>query len=271
MRAELKKNVNCIIFKTGMISYPNAKLNIGLDILRRREDGYHDIDTLMVPCFGLRDVLEIVPSSALEMHLYGIPLDGNGGDNLCMKAYRLLWDRYGLPPVEIHLYKGIPSGAGLGGGSADAAFTLRMLNEMFALRLPDATLAELAAQLGSDCPFFICNRPMLCRGRGEIMTEFGSLPEGLRFEVEIPPVHVSTREAYAGVSPAVPEIPLEELLRLPVPEWRGKVRNAFEDSVFPAHPEIAAAKEAMYSRGALYASMSGSGSSVFGIFRDPAK
>lgn len=249
-----------------MICYPNPKLNVGLDILRRREDGYHDIDTLMVPYEGMHDVLEIVPSERLEMHLYGIPVEGDAMDNLCVKAFRMLEADFGIAPVEIHLWKGIPSGAGLGGGSADCAWTLRLLNGLFGLGLSDAVLAGYAARLGSDCAFFIYNRPMLCRGRGEILSPSPVSLEDYRIEVEVPPVHVSTREAYSGVVPKVPEIPLEEALRLPVPRWRGLVVNRFEESVFPQHPEIAAAKQRMYSRGALYASMSGSGSSVFGIF-----
>lgn len=249
-----------------MICYPNPKLNIGLDILRRREDGYHDIDTLMVPWQGMHDVLEIVPSERLEMHLYGTPVEGDAMDNLCVKAFRVMQERYGIGPVAIHLWKGIPSGAGLGGGSADCAWTIRLLNGLLALGLSDEEMSGIAATLGSDCPFFIYNRPMLCRGRGEIMTPFDLPLDDFRFEVEVPPVHVSTREAYSGVTPRVPEIPLEEALRRPVSQWNGLVVNGFEESVFLLHPELAAVKQRMYARGALYASLSGSGSSIFGIF-----
>lgn len=250
-----------------MITYPNPKINIGLNILRKRDDGYHDIDTLMVPYDGMHDVLEIVPADELQMTLYGIEVDGDPMDNLCVRAWRLLVAECGIPPVAIYLHKGIPSGAGLGGGSADASFTLLMLNEIFSLGLPQERLEQMAATLGSDCPFFICNRAMLCRGRGELMTPCEPDLSPYRIELTIPPVHVSTREAYAGVRPSLPEIPLEEALARPLAEWRDTVRNDFESSVFAAHPEIAAAKEEMYSRGAVYASMSGSGSSVFGIFR----
>ena len=249
-----------------MICYPNPKLNIGLDILRRREDGYHDIDTLMVPWQGMHDVLEIVPSERLEMHLYGTPVEGDAMDNLCVKAFRVMQERYGIGPVAIHLWKGIPSGAGLGGGSADCAWTIRLLDGLFSLGLPAEEMSGIAATLGSDCPFFIYNRPMLCRGRGEIMTPFDLPLDDFRFEVEVPPVHVSTREAYSGVTPRVPEIPLEEALRRPVSQWNGLVVNGFEESVFPLHPDLAAVKQRMYARGALYASLSGSGSSIFGIF-----
>lgn len=249
-----------------MIRYPNPKLNIGLDILRRRTDGYHDIDTMMVPYDGMHDILEIVPSESLEMHLYGIPVEGDPMDNLCIKAFRMMRERFRIDPVAIHLWKGIPSGAGLGGGSADCAWTLRMLNDIFSLDLADSVLAEMAAALGSDCPFFIYNRPMLCRGRGEILTPFDLTLEEWRFEVEVPPVHISTREAYSGVTPRVPDVPLEVALRRPVAEWRGLVVNDFEESLFPLHPELEAARQRMYDRGAIFASLSGSGSSVFGIF-----
>lgn len=251
-----------------MITFPNPKLNIGLDILRKRPDGYHDIDTLMVPYEGMRDLLEIVPAEKPEMKLYGIPVDGDATDNLCFRAWKMMAEEFGIQPVAIYLYKNIPSGAGLGGGSADAAFTLLMLNDMFGLGLDKPALAELAARLGSDCPFFIYNRPMLCRGRGEIMSPFDIDLCGLRFEVVVPPIHVSTREAYAGVTPGVPVTPLEESLRRPVREWKECVRNDFEKSVFAAHPQLADAKEDMYRHGAIYAAMSGSGSSIFGIFQE---
>lgn len=250
-----------------MITFPNAKLNLGLNILRKREDGYHDLESLFIPYAGLRDVLEIVPSAQLEMHLYGMELEGDVMDNLCIRAWKLLNERYNIPPVAIHLWKGIPSGAGLGGGSADASFTLAMLSEIFTLRLQTPELTELAARLGSDCPFFIYNRPMMATGRGEILTPWRGLDlSGCRIEVVKPEVFVSTREAYAGVHPHLPQVPLTEILRRPIGEWRGALINDFEESIFPAHPEIAAVKQAFYERGALYAAMSGSGSAVFAIF-----
>jgi len=251
-----------------MITFPNAKLNLGLNILRKREDGYHDLESLFIPFEGLRDVLEIVPSGEVEMHLYGIGLEGNLMDNLCIKAWNLMHEMHGIPPVAIHLWKGIPSGAGLGGGSADAAFTLAMLNEMFQLRLQTAELAEMAASLGSDCPFFIYNRPMIASGRGEILKPFRGLDlSGYRFEVVKPDVFVSTREAYAGVHPHLPATPLEKVLQSPVEQWKEGLVNDFEESIFPAHPEIAETKRAFYERGAVYAAMSGSGSAVFGMFK----
>lgn len=253
-----------------MITFPNAKLNLGLDILRKRPDGYHDLESLFIPYDGLRDVLEIVPTTKMEMemHLYGMPLEGDPMDNLCVKAWKLLHERFDIPPVAIYLWKGIPSGAGLGGGSADASFTLAMLNEIFLLRLQTAEMAEMAATLGSDCPFFIYNRPMMASGRGEILKPYRNLDlSGYRIEVVKPDVFVSTREAYAGVRPHLPETPLEEILSRPVGQWRSSLVNDFEESIFPAHPEIEAVKRQFYERGAVYAAMSGSGSAVFGIFR----
>ena len=295
-----------------MISFPQAKLNLGLNVLRRRDDGYHDIESLFIPFGGMQDILEILPHDTLQMHLYGLPLDGPtvaGGDsvgspmaatshagaavnpvagspipatticpadpgettaatadNLCIKAWKLLNEEFGIPPVAIHLYKGIPAGAGLGGGSSDAAATILMLNEMFSLGLSAEECAVRAARLGSDCPFFIYGRPMLARGRGEILTPFDIDLTPFRIEVVVPPVHISTKEAYSKIRAAVPPEPISEILKGGVESWRGRLKNDFEDSVFPAHPEIEAAKGEMYRRGALYASMSGSGSSVFGIF-----
>ena len=251
-----------------MITFPNPKLNLGLHILRKRPDGYHDLESLFIPWHGLHDVLEIIPAAAPEMHLYGLSLGegGDGGDNLCMRAWQLLHECYGIPPVAIHLWKGIPAGAGLGGGSADAAFTLRMLSEMFGLGLSDELLASLAARLGSDCAFFVYNRPMVASGRGEILVPYEIDVTKFRIEVVTPPVHVSTREAYAGVTPREPAISLREALSRPLDEWREVLVNDFEPSVFAAHPELARIKADLYARGARYASLSGSGSAIFGLF-----
>ena len=251
-----------------MITFPNPKLNLGLHILRKRPDGYHDLESLFIPWHGLHDVLEIVPAAAPEMHLYGLSLGegGDGGDNLCMRAWQLLHECYGIPPVAIHLWKGIPAGAGLGGGSADAAFTLRMLSEMFGLGLSDELLASLAARLGSDCAFFVYNRPMVASGRGEVLVPYEIDVTKFRIEVVTPPVHVSTREAYAGVTPREPAISLREALARPLDEWREVLVNDFEPSVFAAHPELARIKADLYAHGARYASLSGSGSAIFGLF-----
>ena len=263
-----------------MIVFPNAKINLGLNVLRRRDDGYHDISTVFVPYKGLRDVLEIVladepgpgagsqeSTAAPTLTEYGLLSGCEPEKNLCYRAWKLMSQKYGIGPVHIHLYKNIPTGSGLGGGSADAAFTLRLLSDLFGLGLSDEELAADAATLGSDCAFFIYNRPMLAGGRGEILRDCPVNLDGYRIEVVVPPVHVSTAEAYRGVTPAFPAIPVEDIVCRPPEQWRDRLVNDFERYILPAHPEIAAAKKAFYDRGAVYASMSGSGSSVYGIFR----
>ena len=246
-----------------MLLYPNAKINLGLHVIRKRSDGYHDIETLFYPVTDLCDILELVHADTFRMQVYHADI---AGENLCEKAWKLLHERFGIPPVEIHLYKKIPMGAGLGGGSSDAAFTLSGLNALFGLGIPQDDLAALAAQLGSDCAFFIYNRPMLARGRGEILTPVDFSLEGFRIRIYPQDVFVSTREAYAGIVPHEPARRIESVLKLPVERWDGLLVNDFETSVFARHPELAAAKQAIYDDGALYAAMSGSGSALFGIF-----
>ncbi len=262
-----------------MIVYPNAKINLGLRVLRKRTDGFHELETVFYPV-PLSDILEIVPSreGRLSFKLYGMELAGNPMDNLCVRAARLLMEEYEIPPVEIYLHKRIPAGAGLGGGSADAAFTLRALNELFALGLNDETLATLAARLGSDTAFFIYNRPMLGGGRGEILSpvEIPSL-QGYEIRVVTPPLFVSTADAFKGILPRErwepslfepgAEMGLEQLLNLPVEEWRGRLVNDFERTVFAKYQQLADYKRELYEQGALYASMSGSGSALFGIWK----
>ena len=280
-----------------MTVYPNVKLNLGLRVLGRRPDGYHELETLFVPCDAFHDRLEISPSevagtvsggsapeAAFSLEISGPQYRGWAPDSdLVAKAWRLLREETlrdsalaalcpgGLPTVRARLEKNSPVGAGLGGGSADGAFMLLALNEMFSLGLSKARLAAIAARLGSDCPFFIYNAPMFATGRGEVLEPFALDLSGYRIEVAIPEgVAVSTAEAYAGLDAAQPAsatcIPLREALALPVAQWRDAVVNDFERSVFPAHPEIAALKAEMYARGAVYAAMSGSGSAVFGLF-----
>lgn len=249
-----------------MILFPNAKVNLGLNVVAKRSDGYHDIETLFVPCTQLFDILEVVEQKESSLHLYGIPVVGDVEDNLCMKAYRLLQEKHSIPAVGIQLYKKIPMGAGLGGGSSDAANTLIAINKLFSLDLSDDTLAEYAAQLGSDCPFFIYNVPMFATGRGEILRQYDISLSQYRIEIVSPSVFVSTKEAYQGLTPHKPEVPLLEALSRPIEEWKDVVVNDFEESIFKKYPILAKEKEALYERGALYASMSGSGSSLFGIF-----
>lgn len=244
----------------------DVKINIGLNVLRKRPDGYHDLETLFVPYHGFSDQLEIVEAGEFSVDISGCSWDPFS--DLTVKAYELLKADYHLPPVSIRLVKGAPVGAGLGGGSADAAFTLRMLNEMFSLGLSSGKLASYAATLGSDCAFFIYDRPMFGSGRGELLEEFDIDLSSYEIRVEIPEgVSVSTREAYGGIIPHEPEVWLREALKLPVCQWKECIVNDFEASVFPLHPEISALKRSMYERGAVYAAMSGSGSSVFGIFK----
>lgn len=253
-----------------MLQFPNAKINLGLDILRRRPDGYHDIETVMWP-IGWCDVLEIVPSKSMNTTLTvtGRPVACPPEKNLVMKAYHALADRVGgLPPVDIYLRKIIPDGAGLGGGSSDASFTLRMLNEIFSLGLEDEELATVAATLGADCPFFIYNRPMLATGTGTDLSPVDVDLGGLRTVIVKPPVSVPTAAAYSAVTPAVPSRPLIERLASPVAEWQGSVVNDFEPSVFPAYPAVADVKRKLMEAGAVYVSMSGSGSAVYALFGD---
>jgi len=279
-----------------MICYPNVKLNLGLHVLRRRSDGYHDLETLFVPYPDLTDTLEIIHADDYSRTSAGLFARGEGElsqgispdakvmitiarsggvdwdplADLTVKAYRLLAESYALPPVKIFLQKNAPVGAGLGGGSADGAFALRMLAELAGLELSDEQLASLAARLGSDCAFFVYNRPMLGEGRGEILTpwEHPGLLDDYRIELLIPEgVSVSTADAYRGIVPALPKRSLREVLSRPVEEWKDLLVNDFEKTVFAKYPILAAHKAALYERGAVYAAMSGSGSALFGLFR----
>lgn len=288
-----------------MITHPNVKINLGLNVLRRRVDGFHDLETLFVPYFGISDTLEIISgddysrtSAALfsryapEMIGQGMSEDGRlmitiaraeGVDweplkDLTAKAYRILSEDYSLPPVKIFLEKTSPVGAGLGGGSSDAAFALVMLNDMFSLEISEDGLAAYAARLGSDCAFFIYNRPMVGEGRGEVLTEYplsgidygqegGS---GCAYELQVlapEGIAVSTKDAYGGIRPGLPEVPLRDVLAKPVEEWDGLLANDFEETVFAKYPELAAIKRSLYDSGAAYASMSGSGSALFALYR----
>lgn len=256
-----------------MITFPNAKINLGLNIVSRRPDGYHNLVSVFYP-LPWHDILEIVPAQGTETTLTvtGNPCDCPSEKNLVMKAYRALDEKYGpLPPVDIYLRKIIPDGAGLGGGSAEAAFTLKMLNEFATLNLSDNQLSEIAASIGADCSFFIYNRPMLATGIGTDLTPVDISLEGLYIVVVKPPVHVSTAEAYSKVIPAEPAEPLPGLLQRPIEDWKDNVVNDFELSVFQAHPELSAIKLKLYDAGAIYASMSGSGSAVFGLFTKPVE
>ena len=320
---------------TNMITNPNVKINLGLNVLRKREDGFHDLETLFVPYFGISDTLEIVvgddysrtsaglfvkyesavaprQGSVKPEGIFGVETQENDAPNLVQgisedgklmitiaraegvdwdplkdltaKAYFILAEEFDLPPVKIFLEKTSPVGAGLGGGSSDAAFALKMLNEMCGLELSEEALAGYAARLGSDCAFFIYNRPMIGEGRGEVLTEpEGEIAEVLRtmslglsdegdtshYEIQVitpAGIAVSTKDAYGGIRPHLPEVPLREALAKPVEQWDGILVNDFEETVFAKFPELAAIKRSLYDCGAVYASMSGSGSALFAIY-----
>jgi 4-diphosphocytidyl-2-C-methyl-D-erythritol kinase len=249
-----------------MISFPNAKINLGLHITSKRKDGYHEIETCMVP-IPICDALEmILDPKKMNWNSTGIPIPGDAQDNLILKAYKLIRkDFQDIDPISVHLHKTIPMGAGLGGGSADGAFALKMMNSLFELHLDDFFLEEYAEQLGSDCPFFIENTPKIARGRGEIL-EPVHVQLNDNFLVLINPgIHIGTKEAYAGVSPKAPKADLATLLQQK-DRWKSELINDFESSIFQNHPVLSSIKEKLYQSGAYYAAMSGSGSSIFGLF-----
>lgn len=250
-----------------MICFPNAKINLGLNIVGKRPDGYHDLETLFYP-IPVKDALEIVAAETFSFTQTGIPVDAPADSNLVVKALHRLMAKHRVPPLEVHLMKAIPFGAGLGGGSADAAFMLKLVNRFCGLELSDDELEEEASAIGADCPFFIRNRPVFATGIGNRFEPVDLSLEGYHLCLVKPEIAVSTREAYSLVTPARPEHSLKEIIRKPVAEWRRYMVNDFEASIFPQYPRIEAIKQQLYDAGALYASMSGSGSSLFGIF-DP--
>lgn len=253
-----------------MITFPNAKINLGLQITDKLPNGYHVINTGIYP-IPLHDVLEAVPSKKTSFSSSGIQIPGKPDDNLILKAYRLLKKDYPLPELDIHLLKTIPMGAGLGGGSSDAAYMLNMLNKELQLFLDDSILEDYAAQLGSDCPFFIKNRPAIATGTGTETHDLDLDLSGYYLLIINPGIHISTKAAYAGTSPVTPEIDLKETLESrDFEHWKKSLINDFETSVFRQHPELATLKAKIYDSGALYAAMSGSGSTLFGIFSRPA-
>jgi len=249
-----------------MISFPNAKINIGLNVVSKRSDGYHNLETIFYPV-KLADALELADAEKMQFSASGIEIDGNPESNLVVKAYQLLRADFNLPPIKLHLHKIIPFGAGLGGGSADAAFTLKMLNTHLNLKISSEELQKYAAQIGADCPFFIENKPVFATGTGDRFQPVNlDLSE---YEVLIvkPDISVSTPEAFKNIVPQKPSFNLKEIEKLPIEEWRSFIKNDFEKSVFEKYPEIKKLKNTLYEMGAVYASMSGSGSAVFGIFR----
>ena len=255
-----------------MITFPNAKINLGLNVVEKRPDGYHNLETIFYP-INLQDALEVNrlkdTDRSFNLKVSGTTLEGTPEDNLVIKAYNLLGKDYQLAPVDIHLFKHIPTGAGLGGGSADGAFMIKLLNEKFSLHLTTEQMEIYAAQLGADCAFFIRNTPVFATGIGNIFEPVELSLKGYHIVLVKPDTSVSTGEAYAHIKPARPAMSLKEIVKQPIETWKGIMKNDFEDSVFFEHPEIVAIKDKLYDLGALYASMTGSGSSVFGIFREP--
>ena len=254
-----------------MITYPNAKINLGLNIVEKRPDGYHNLETVFYP-INLQDALEVTKlegEGEYNLKVSGVPIEGDPDNNLVVKAYRLLKKDFpDMAPINIHMYKHIPTGAGLGGGSADAAFMLKLLEKKFKLNLSTEKLEEYAAILGADCAFFIQNKPVFATGIGNIFEEISLTLKGYYIVLVKPDIFVSTKDAFANIHPKQPTHSLKEIVRMPVETWRATMKNDFEESVFQQFPEIAAIKDKLYDLGAIYASMSGSGSSVFGIFRE---
>lgn len=252
-----------------MIQFPNSKINLGLHIVAKRPDGYHDIETVLYPV-PFCDALEIIPAhdGIFRFTESGLPVGGETGQNLCVRAFHLLRDDFGLPAVNMHLHKVIPTGSGLGGGSSDGAFTLKMLNEIFSLGLDGEQLERYAGRLGSDCPFFIRNQPALAHGRGEQLEQVTVDLAGFYLVIAIPHVHVVTSDAYRMVLPVIPVQSLSEIILLPPAEWKGRLKNDFEGPVFAKFHTTGKILKILYEAGAIYASMSGSGSAIYGLFSD---
>ncbi len=249
-----------------MIAFPNCKINLGLNILRKREDGYHDLETCFVPV-KLQDAIEIVPSKGTSHFTVSGISAGNDADNLCLKAYNLLKSDFPkIDEISMHLHKVIPAGAGLGGGSADAAFTLQLLNKIFDLKISSEQLSVYALQLGSDCPFFLINRPCIGKGRGELLKEINVSLKNYQIALVNPGIHISTGIAFKNIQSRIPKKTIKQIITQPIETWQNDLKNDFEKFVFERYPVVKKIKQDLYDAGALYASMSGSGSTVYGIF-----
>ncbi|MCU4175242.1 4-(cytidine 5'-diphospho)-2-C-methyl-D-erythritol kinase [Carboxylicivirga sp. N1Y90] len=257
-----------------MLCFPNAKINIGLNIVEKRPDGYHNLETVFYPiplCDALEAVVSKDDSQPYHWDNSGIQVDAPGEENICIKAFELLAQDYELPTLNIHLLKKIPFGAGLGGGSADGAFMLKLINDMCELNLSSDKLKSLAAKLGADCPFFIDNKACFAAGIGDQFESLDLNLKGYHIALVKPPIHVSTPVAYAGIKPTKSNRNLKEDILLPIEQWKEVIKNDFETSVFKKYPSIKMIKENLYSSGANYAAMSGSGSTVFGLFKEAPK
>src|SRR5258705_2095800 len=255
-----------------MIVFPNCKINLGLNVLQKRSDGFHELETVFYP-LAVHDILEIVflkklrGQPGIPFSVSGLKIDGEKNSNLCIQALKLLKKKIPqMPSVQLHLHKVIPTGSGLGGGSSDASFTLKVLNEIYGLNLSKEQLIKYAAQIGSDCPFFIINKPCFSKGRGELLEEIDLDLSPYKIVLANPGIAINTREAFAGITPASPKASIREIIKKPIETWKKELKNDFEKTIFSQYPGIAKIKKEMYNAGALYASMSGSGSTVFGIF-----
>jgi 4-diphosphocytidyl-2-C-methyl-D-erythritol kinase len=250
-----------------MIDFPNAKINLGLQIIEKRSDGYHTIASVFYPVSWC-DALEIVPSQKFEFTVTGAKIPEDGHENLCVRAYELLQKDFDLSPVHIHLHKTLPTGAGLGGGSADAAFVIKMLNTQFKIGLESKEMEAYARKLGSDCAFFIENRPRLALAKGDIFKEISVDLSGYWIALVFPQLHISSKQAYAGVKPQKPLNNLKDIISKNPKEWQGLLVNDFEESLFPQFPVLGEIKEKLKTLGSVYYSMTGSGSAVFGLFEN---
>ena len=249
-----------------MVVFPNAKINIGLNVTAKRNDGFHTIESIFYPVLEVYDVLELLEDELLSFTSTGIEIPGKMESNLCIKAYNLIKADFNIPFVKIHLHKVIPIGAGLGGGSADAAFMLKALNNLFELNISEQQLINYAQQLGSDCAFFIVNKPAYAFNKGDELETIALDLSAYQIKIEYPNIHIGTAEAYAGIIPKESKNSLTALIQQPITNWKNTIKNDFEASIFPNHPSIEVLKDKMYKNGALYASMTGSGSAVFGVF-----
>ena len=252
-----------------MISFPNSKINLGLSVTEKRPDGFHNLETLMMPT-GLCDVLEVIvsPDAKFLFTTSGLKINSEKTQNLVIKAWDMLRDKFQLPPVKIHLHKVVPMGAGLGGGSSDAAFTIKNINSLFNLKLSKKEMQAFALELGSDCPFFIENKAVIARGRGELFEKVKLDLKGFKIVIVKPDFHIDTADAYSQIITSFKATPLKEIIEMPIDIWKGLLTNDFEKPVFEQFPSIKNIKEELYKMGATYTSMSGSGSAVFGLFKD---
>ena len=250
-----------------MICFPGCKINLGLNVLAKREDGYHTIQSVLYP-IAWQDILEVIKSDIFQFSSSGLAIPGSEKSNLCVQAYELLRADYDLSPVKIHLHKIIPMGGGLGGGSSDGAYTLILLNDLFELNLSEAELCKYAAQLGSDCPFFIRNHAQYATDTGTTLSNIDIDLKGYYIKLLNIGVHVSTAEAYGNIQFLEGLKDPQKVVTTPIEQWKGTLTNSFEASVFPNHPELAEIKEQLYKEGAVYAAMTGSGSTMFGIYKE---